>query len=136
MRASILVTANISQNKEKGIIDSLLFARESCGDRALATCPLVEKVPFVSWNSFLKTGFPAEVEFEFHLRNARFGFLQRKCLCHLGLSRFACSGSFRFCSHRPTLKMGFSGEVESECPFRNARSGFLRQIVPMPAQNS
>jgi hypothetical protein len=135
MRASRLVTANVSQNKEKGIIDSLLFARESCGDLALATCPLV-KVPFVSWNSFLKTGFPAEVEFECQFQSAHFGFLRLRCLCHLGLSRFACSGSFRFCSHRPTLKMGFSGEVESECPFRNARSGFLRQIVPMPAQNS
>jgi len=104
-----------------------LFARESCGDWAHATCPSVKKVPFVLWNSFLKTGFPVEVEFECRLRSARFGFLRRRCLRYLVLFRLAWSGSFRFCSHHPTLKTGFLVEVEFDCQFRSARFGFLRR---------
>ena len=105
-----------------------LFACESCGgDWAHATCPSVKKVPFVLWNSFLKTGFPVEVEFECRLRSARFGFLRRKCLRYLVLFRLASSGSFRFCSHHPTLRTDFSAAVEFGYQFPRAHSGFLRR---------
>src|SRR4029077_8901990 len=92
----------------------------------LATYPSVKKVPFVSWNSFLKTDFPEGVGFDCHLRNARFGFLLQRCLCYLVYFRLAWSGSFLFCLHHPTLMMSFSEEVVFDCLFRNARSGFLR----------
>ena len=105
-----------------------LFARESCGDWAHATCPSVKKVPFVLWNSFLKTGFPVEVEFECRLRSARFGFLRRRCLRYLVLFRLASSGSFRFCSHHPTLRTDFSAAVEFGYQFPRAHSGFRRPI--------
>jgi hypothetical protein len=105
-----------------------LFACESCGDWAHATCPSVKKVPFVLWNSFLKTGFPVEVEFECRLRSARFGFLRRKCLRYLVLFRLASSGSFRFCSHHPTLRTDFSAAVEFGYQFPRAHSGFRRPI--------
>jgi hypothetical protein len=91
--------------------------------------PIGERLFVTLWNSFLKTGFPAAVEFEFRFRSARFGFHQPRGPFYLvQFFWLICSSLIYF--HHLLLKIGFSEELEFEHPFRNARFEFRRPTCP------
>src|SRR5262245_59511480 len=75
--------------------------------------------------SFMRTGFPVEVEFEYPFRSAHFGFHQPWRPYLVQFSRLTYSSRTYF--GHPSLKSGFLTEVESGCPFRNARFEFRRR---------
>ena len=115
--------------RECPAIEPLAAETVHLGVREIGANSSEKTICVISWNSFLRMGFPVEVEFEYQFRSVRFGFHQpRHLLYWLDFSWLTCSSRSYFC--HPLLKTGFWTEVAFRCQFRNARFEFHRRTCP------